>query len=85
MEEIEWGVPAEIIRPGNTEYHGTLAAGLFGREALVRRIRNFRPVHGYIRDLEQIPNFAFPTVEQFMRNYVQSYSSFISAQSGGYC
>lgn len=84
MEEIEWGVPAEIIRPGNTEYDGTLAAGLFGREPLVRRTPRPRPKHGYIRDLEQMPNFAIPAVEQFVRNYVQSYSV-ITGRHSGYC
>ncbi|MEO9469047.1 hypothetical protein [Parasphingorhabdus sp.] len=72
MEEIVWGVPAEIISPGSTGYHGTLAAGLFGRAALSRRIRAFNPTNGYIRELEQMPNFAFPTIEKFMRNYLQS-------------
>lgn len=85
MEEIEWGVPAEIIRTGNTEYDETLGAGLFGGEPLVRRIRKFRPVHGYIRNLEQMPNFAFPSVEQFVKNYVQSYAVITGRHSGGYC
>lgn len=84
MEEIEWGVPAEVIRPGNTEYDGTLAAGLFGREPLVRRIGRFRPAQGYVRDLEQMPNFAIPSVEQFVKNYVQSYSVITGCHSG-YC
>ncbi|SIO01666.1 hypothetical protein SAMN02745824_2645 [Parasphingorhabdus marina DSM 22363] len=85
MEEIEWGVPAEIIRSGDTEYQGTLAAGLFGRDALVRRIHGFHPVNGYIRDLEQMPNFTLPSVEQFVKNYMQSYAAITTGQPAGYC
>jgi hypothetical protein len=79
MEEIVWGVPAEIISPGSTGYHGALAAGLFGRTALSERIRAFKPTNGYIRQLEQMPNFAFPTIEKFMRNYLQSNAAIIDA------
>lgn len=72
MEEIVWGVPAEIISSESTGYHGALAAGLFGRTALSERIRTFKPTNGYIRQIEQMPNFAFPTIEKFMHNYLQS-------------
>ena len=48
------------------------AAGLFGYSTLESRSNLYQPVEGYLRDLEQIPNFAPPSIDSFMAHYVAS-------------
>jgi hypothetical protein len=48
------------------------AAGLFGYSIGEGKIRSFIPLPGYVRDLEQLPNFSPPSIDRFMAQYVRS-------------
>jgi len=49
-----------------------LAAGLFGYSICDGQIRSFKPTEGYLRDIEQMPNFAPPSVSNFVAQYMAS-------------
>ena len=49
-----------------------LAAGLFGYSIGDGQIRSFKPTEGYLRDIEQMPNFAPPSVSNFVAQYLAS-------------
>ncbi|WP_108809858.1 hypothetical protein [Sphingorhabdus sp. Alg231-15] len=48
------------------------AAGLFGYSIAEGKIRSIIPLPGYVRELEQLPNFAAPSIDRFMAQYVRS-------------
>ena len=48
------------------------AAGLFGYSLAVGEGYVFRPMSGYIRDIEQMPNFSTPSMEAFTARFVDS-------------
>ena len=48
---------------------GALAAGLFGYTIIDGRMGSFKPMEGYLRDLEQMPHFAPPSPEKFTAQY----------------
>jgi len=48
------------------------AAGLFGYSMINGRMHGRKPMDGYIRNIEQMPNFAPPSVESFVARYVAS-------------
>lgn len=47
-----------------------LASGLFGYSIFNDRLQTNKPLAGYIRDIEQMPNFAPPSMEVFVAQYV---------------
>lgn len=49
------------------------AVGLFGYSIVNGEHQTFRPMAGYIRELEQMPNFSPPTVNAFTASYVASH------------
>lgn len=49
-----------------------LAAGLFGYSISEGQIRSFKPTDGYLRDIEQMPSFAPPSVSNFVAQYLSS-------------
>jgi len=48
-----------------------LAAGLFGY-SLNDEKGIFKPVAGYVREIEQMPNFSPPSIELFVAQYIAS-------------
>ena len=48
------------------------AAGLFGYSIINGKLQAFKPMSGYIRDIEQMPNFAPPSAEVFVAQYIAS-------------
>ncbi|OAO04657.1 hypothetical protein [Parasphingorhabdus sp.] len=48
------------------------AAGLFGFAISESPLPAFKPSAGYLRDMEQMPNFAPPSVASFVAQYVAS-------------
>ncbi len=50
-----------------------LAAGLFGYSIGDGQVRSFKPTEGYLRDIEQMPNFAPPSVSNFVAQYMASH------------
>lgn len=48
------------------------AAGLFGYSIFNGKLQANKPMTGYIRDIEQMPNFAPPSMEVFVAQYVAS-------------
>ncbi|MEP2989126.1 MAG: hypothetical protein ABJN65_15545 [Parasphingorhabdus sp.] len=48
------------------------AAGLFGYSIINGKMQAYKPMSGYIRDIEQMPNFAPPSAEVFAAQYVAS-------------
>jgi|GEM_PF-863106 len=49
-----------------------LAAGLFGYSIGDGQMRSFKESEGYLRDIEQMPNFAPPSVSNFVAHYLAS-------------
>lgn len=49
-----------------------LAAGLFGYCIDHGRMSSFKETEGYLRDIEQMPNFAPPSVSNFVAQYLAS-------------
>lgn len=49
-----------------------VAAGLFGYSIREGRTPCFVPLPGYVRELEQLPNFSLPSIDRFVAQYVQS-------------
>jgi hypothetical protein len=50
-----------------------LAAGLFGYSISDGQMRSFKETEGYLRDIEQMPNFAPPSVSSFVAQYLASH------------
>jgi hypothetical protein len=50
----------------------TPAAGLFGYSICDGQLKSFKPTEGYLRDMEQMPNFAPPSVSSFVAHYLAS-------------
>ena len=48
------------------------AAGLFGFSISDGRMHSFKETEGYLRDLEQMPHFAPPSVNSFVAHYLAS-------------
>ncbi|MEH6756509.1 MAG: hypothetical protein V7676_03240 [Parasphingorhabdus sp.] len=55
-----------------TDQCKTIAAGVFGHSIRDGRVQSFIPMSGYVRDLEQLPNFSPPSTDQFLEQYVRS-------------
>ncbi|ATW05036.1 hypothetical protein C8024_04050 [Sphingopyxis sp. BSNA05] len=49
-----------------------LAAGLFGYSIANGRMHSFKETEGYLRDMEQMPNFVPPSVSSFVAQYLSS-------------
>ncbi|WP_229953550.1 hypothetical protein [Parasphingorhabdus litoris] len=49
-----------------------VAAGLFGYSIRDGRVSTFIPLPGYVRELEQLPNFTLPSMDRFVAHYVTS-------------
>ncbi|WP_339825662.1 hypothetical protein [uncultured Parasphingorhabdus sp.] len=49
-----------------------LAAGLFGYSISRGQMGSFKPTEGYLRDIEQMPSFAPPSVNNFVIQYLSS-------------
>ncbi len=52
--------------------HSPVAAGLFGYSIRDGKPPSFIPLPGYVRDLEQLPNFTLPSIDRFVAQYVKS-------------
>ncbi|MEJ6593966.1 hypothetical protein [Parasphingorhabdus sp.] len=50
-----------------------LAAGLFGYSIGDGQMRSFKETEGYLRDIEQMPNFTPPSVSSFVAQYLASH------------
>ncbi len=48
------------------------AAGLFGYSIIHGELQGSKSMAGYIRDIEQMPNFAPPSIEAFVARYIAS-------------
>ena len=48
------------------------AAGLFGYSIRDGNICSFKETEGYLRDIEQMPNFTPPSVSSFVAQYLAS-------------
>lgn len=48
------------------------AMGLFGYSIANGELCCYSPMTGYIREIEQMPNFAPPSVEYFVARYIAS-------------
>ncbi len=48
------------------------AAGLFGFSISEDRMHSFKETEGYLRDMEQMPHFAPPSVNNFVAHYLAS-------------
>lgn len=68
----------EFVRPPIDDTNGTApcqntpAAGLFGYSICDGQLKSFKPTEGYLRDMEQMPNFAPPSVSSFVALYLAS-------------
>lgn len=49
-----------------------VAAGLFGYSIADGRTHSFKETEGYLRDMEQMPHFATPSVSSFVAQYLAS-------------
>ncbi|VWX56751.1 hypothetical protein [Sphingorhabdus sp. 109] len=49
-----------------------LAAGLFGYSIADGRVHSFKETEGYLRDMEQMPNFVPPSASSFVAQYLAS-------------
>ncbi|WP_211051284.1 hypothetical protein [Parasphingorhabdus halotolerans] len=49
-----------------------IAAGIFGYCIREGVMTSFKPTIGYLRDIEQMPNFAPPDVDKFVALYIAS-------------
>ncbi|WP_109356814.1 hypothetical protein [Sphingorhabdus sp. EL138] len=69
---------AEILKPDRnkpaeeTDPCDPVASGLFGYSISDGMVRSTVPLPEYVRDLEQLPNFAPPSKDQFLEQYVES-------------
>lgn len=70
--------PSESGAQGDFTVGGSIAAGLFGSTADQEKKSVFQPTVGYIREIEQMPNFTMPSVEQYTKQYIQSTRRFHS-------
>ncbi len=50
----------------------TPAIGLFGYPLADGRPATFMPAAGYVRDIEQMPNFSPPAIDLFTAQYISS-------------
>lgn len=69
---------AEILKPNEIRFSSeprrckTIAAGLFGYSISDGKVQHFMPMPGYVRDLEQLPNFSPPSIDLFLAQYIRS-------------
>lgn len=69
---------AEILKPNEIRFSSkprrckTIAAGLFGYSISDGKVKHFMPMPGYVRDLEQLPNFSPPSIDLFLAQYIRS-------------
>ena len=49
-----------------------LASGLFGYSIADGQMQSFKETEGYLRDIEQMPNFTPPSVSSFVAQYLAS-------------
>ncbi|MEP3224410.1 MAG: hypothetical protein ABJO01_00415 [Parasphingorhabdus sp.] len=68
----EQDLPETITSCTDDVTDNPVCAGLFGYSLNEANMRPFLPLPEYVRDLEQIPNFAPPSVERFLAQYVRS-------------
>lgn len=64
-----------LERPHDIPSKGTIpapAVGLFGYSIVHGELHSSKPLTGYIRDIEQMPNFAPPSMEVFVAQYIAS-------------
>ena len=54
------------------DYKPVPAAGLFGYSIRDGELRSFKKSEGYLRDIEQMPHFAPPSVSNFVAQYLAS-------------
>ncbi len=71
-------IQTELVRPLIDDTNRTMrcqntpAAGLFGYSICDGQMKSFKPTEGYLRDMEQMPNFAPPSVSNFVAHYLAS-------------
>tara|TARA_R110000824_G_scaffold22173_2_gene81568 strand:- start:7241 stop:7486 length:246 start_codon:yes stop_codon:yes gene_type:complete len=71
-------VETVIIRPPSEDTNAApcektaLAAGLFGYSICDGQMHSFKATEGYLRDIEQMPNFTPPSVSNFVMQYLAS-------------
>ena len=69
----------ELVRPPIDDTNetapcqNTLAAGLFGYSICDGQLKSFKPTEGYLREMEQMPNFSPPSVSSFVAHYLASH------------
>ena len=72
MTEIQFphrhGHATDIAPNGKT----VPAAGLFGFAIHAGQLHSFKATEGYLRDMEQMPHFAPPSVSNFVAHYLAS-------------
>ncbi|MEO9600577.1 hypothetical protein [Parasphingorhabdus sp.] len=72
MVEIGLTQPKNDEADAAPQEEAALAAGLFGYSICDGRMRSLKPTEGYLRDIEQMPNFATPSVSSFVAQYLAS-------------
>ncbi|WP_373492347.1 hypothetical protein [Parasphingorhabdus sp.] len=71
-------IQTDLLTPPVDDTNGTApcqnapAAGLFGYSICDGEMKSFKPSEGYLRDMEQMPNFAPPSVSNFIAQYLAS-------------
>lgn len=64
--------PRSHNRNASEQHRTVLAAGLFGYAISDSQLHSFKETEGYLRDMEQMPNFAPPSVSNFVAQYLAS-------------
>lgn len=72
MAQVEPLERTKIRRHAGADPGKPVAAGLFGYSIRDGATPCFVPLPGYVRDLEQLPNFALPSIDRFMAQYIIS-------------
>ncbi|AMO71477.1 hypothetical protein AZE99_06085 [Sphingorhabdus sp. M41] len=72
MEQTDITRPRRDDRKASPCEKTALAAGLFGYSIGEGQMQSFKPTEGYLRDMEQMPNFTPPRVSSFVAQYLAS-------------
>ncbi|WP_417621538.1 hypothetical protein [Parasphingorhabdus sp.] len=73
MARTEIPYPRPEHRNATPRRHTALAAGLFGYSISEGQMHSFKATEGYLRDIEQMPNFAPPSARTFVAQYLASH------------
>lgn len=72
MTQTVIATPESNQREATPPRKTVLAAGLFGYSIADGQMQSFKETEGYLRDIEQMPNFTPPSVSSFVAQYLAS-------------